>query len=151
MGKSKNKSKYPHVIHYSADLVGFATHTHRLTEVGLPELFIDPLAFGPEGNAGVINRAYVFFVKPENKPKLEALLSGQIVKLTGKDLRPESDGSDPLIYCFREVPPTFKAVDQAYEIKNHGLEIPGMRFVQIWIEGDDFALLDSYYQGGVKF
>lgn len=151
MRKSKSKSKYPHVIHSCPKLPGYPPHTHGLTKVGLPEFLIDPLAFGPKGNAGVINRAYDFFVKPENKPKLAALLSGQTIKLTGKDLRPESDGPDPLIYCFREVPPTFEAVNQAYETKKYGLQIPGMRFVQIWIEGDDFALEDTYFEGGVKF
>ena len=151
MRNSKNKSKYPHFIHACPDLPGYPTHTHGLTQVGLPEFLIDPLAFGPKGNVGVINRAYDFFVMPKNKPQLEALLSGQTIKLTGKDLRPESDGSDPLIYCFRKVPSTFEAVNRAYETKKYGLETPGMRFIQIWVDGDDFALTDEYYRGGVKF
>jgi hypothetical protein len=27
--------------------------------------------------------------------------------------------------------------------------IPKMRFIQIYVEGDDFALMDEYYRGGV--
>jgi len=27
----------------------------------------------------------------------------------------------------------------------------GMRFIQIYFEGDDFALTDEYYRGGIEF
>ncbi len=43
----------------------FPTHTHGLTNVGMPEFIMDPLAFGGEGNAGRINAAYDFFRKTE--------------------------------------------------------------------------------------
>jgi hypothetical protein len=50
-----------------------------------------------------------------------------------------------------EVPPTFEALNQAYLIEECGTDISGMRFVQIWVDGDDFALTNDYYRGGVKW
>ena len=142
--------KYPFEIEGCPEMPAYPTHTHGLTGIGMPEFLMDPCAFGPKGNAGVINRAYDYFSNPDNQDKLKAILSGRTVKLTGKDLRPESDGSDSNIYCFREVPPTFEAVNQAYLI-DEGEDVSGMKFVQIYIEGDNFALMDEYYRGGVKW
>ena len=45
-----------------------------------------------------------------------------------------------------EIPNTFEAVKEAYPI---GLE-PDMRFIQIWIDGDDYALTGEYYRRGIK-
>jgi hypothetical protein len=153
--KTKNNKRgikeYPYEIEGCPDLPAYPTHTHGLTEIGFPEFLINPTAFGPVGNARVINRAYDFFIKPENEENLKEILNGKTIKLTGKELRPESDGSDPNIYCFREVPPTFEAVNQAYLIEELGTDVSGMRFIQIYVEGDDFALLDEYYKGGVKW
>jgi hypothetical protein len=149
--KKTQKNKFPYIIHACPEPPGFPTHTHGLTKVGMPEFLIDPLAFGPKENAGLINRAYEYFIKPQNANTLQAIWGGKTLKLTRKDLCPKSDTSDPLIYCFREVPPTFEAVNQAYLIKECGTDVSGMRFVQVYVDGDDFALTDDYYRGGVKW
>jgi len=144
-------SGYPFGIHACTEYPAIPTHTHGLTEVGWPEFIIDPLAFGPKGNAGLINRAYDFFSKPENSEKLKAILKGETVKLTGLELRPDTGAEDPNTYCFREVPPDFEAVRLAYLVEEMGTDLTGMRFVQIFVQGDDFALVDAYYRGGVKW
>jgi hypothetical protein len=167
MGKRKQKSKvkqkpnqptsetkkteYPFILHGCADIPSFPTHTHGLTEIGWPEFFIDPFAFGPHGNARRINHAYEYFKRPDNIEVLRSILEGKTVNVTGKDLGLLEDPRDLHIYCFRTVPPTFQAVKEAYPNEWEHSEALGMRFVQIYVEGDeDFTLSDEYYVGGVK-
>ncbi len=153
---SKNKkSKYPFLIHGRTGTPAFPTHTHGLTEIGWPEFFIDPFAFGPRGNAARINRAYDFFKRPDNLDALRSILEGKTVKVTGKDLGLQEDPVDLRdlhVYCFREASPTFEGVRRAYPTEE-GIDLSqlGMRFVQIYVEEDeDFALNPDYYKGGVK-
>ena len=143
-------SRYPYIIHGCPSLPAYPTHTHGLTEVGMPEFIMDPLAFGLKGNMDCINVAYKFFKKQKNANKLKAILNGKTVKLSAKTLSPKSPGNEAHTYCFREVNPEFEAVKQAYLIPDAELT-PGMRFIQIYIDGDDFALMDEYYQGGVRW
>jgi hypothetical protein len=42
-------------------------------------------------------------------------------------------------------------VKQAYVIESAEDVDPAMRFIQIYVEGDDFALTDEYYKGGIKW
>jgi hypothetical protein len=148
----ETESKYPFTIEASEDTPAIPTHTHGLTEIGWPEFFIDPFAFGARGNAARINRAYDYFSRPENIDALRSILQGQTVKVTGKDLGLQEDPRDLHTYCFREAPPTFEGVKLAYPTeKGVDLSQLGMRFVQIYVEGDeDFVLNDDYYKGGVK-
>ena len=138
-------SQFPFIIEADPLLedTAFPTHTHGLTEVGWPEFIMDPAAFGGEGNAGLINAAYRYF--KNNMNDLRAVLNGKILKYPINII---AIGWRAPVYtiCFRVVPETFEAVKLAYPI---GLE-PGMRFIQIWIDGDDFALTDEYYRGGAK-
>jgi hypothetical protein len=111
---------------------------------------MDPLAFGPTGNGARINAAYKYFSDPRNQAKLKAILKGNIVKLTPKELKQDSTIDEPYTYCFREVSPDFEAVRQVYGTDIRYV-IPKMRFIQIWVEGDDYALTDEYYRGGVTW
>jgi hypothetical protein len=147
----KVTKELPFVIEVSADMPAFPSHTHGLTEVGMPEFLIDHLAFGASGNGGRIKASYDYFVKPENAGKLEAIKKGQTVKLTDKDLKPSCDHPDPCVYCYRRVSPEFEMVKQAYLIEDPDDIDPKMWFVQIYVEGDDFALKDDYYKGGIKW
>lgn len=127
----------------------FPTHTHGLHKIGLPEFFIDPLAFGPEQNSQRIFAAYDYFLKPGNNDKLDGILKGEVIELKSKELHPKAkDDSD--VYCFREVSPDFEAVKMAYIVDDSDID-PDMRFVQIWVKGDDYALNDEYYKGGIIF
>ncbi len=144
--------KYPFTIEAAEDIPSFPTHTHGLTEIGWPEFFIDPFAFGQQGNARRIQHAYDYFKRPENIDALRSILEGKTVKFTGKDLGLQEDPRDLHIYCFREVSPTFEGVKLAYPAEE-GVDLSqmGMRFCQIYVEGDeDFALNDEYYKEGVK-
>jgi len=149
--KSKRKmSRYPFIIHADPlkESTSYPTHTHGLTNVGMPEFIMDPLAFGGEGNAGRINAAYDFFRKKKNAAKLKAILNGKTVKVKGKQLSPKPNNNDRYVYCFREVTPEFEAVKLSY----HDKEITeNMQFIQIYVEGDDYVLMDDYYRGGVKW
>ena len=146
------KIKFPFTIHADSLMIetAYPTHTHGLTEAGMPEFIMDPVAFGGEGNAQRINASYDYFIKSENAEKLETILNGEIVKLTIMDLKPDQDYSEPYLYCYREVTADFEAVKLAYVENGPGLE-PEMRFIQIWVEGDTFALEDDYYRGGVRW
>jgi len=123
----------------------YPTHTHGLTDIGMPEFIMDPLAFGPEGNADKINSAYRYFKR--NKKGLEIVLSGKSVKLPIKVVIPKWKNAPDYKLCFREVTADFQAVKEAYL---NDID-PGTRFVQIYVDGDNFALTDDYYRGGVKY
>jgi len=150
----RKKGKYPFTID-ACPLSGkpqFPTHTHGLAKLGMPEFIMDPFAFGPYGNAGRINAAYDYFSKAENADKLAAILNGKTVKLTRKDLRPDSKGKGPYTYCFRAVSADFEGVKLAYSYgHNRGDDIANARIIQIYVEGDTYALTDEYYKGGVTW
>jgi len=148
--ESENKEKLPFYVHGSADMPAFPTHTHGLMEIGLPEFLMDHLAFGPMGNGGRIKASYYYFTRPENVSKLEAIRNGETVKLTGEELKPGGE-LDDIVYCYRKVYPEFEMVKQAYCLEDPKDIDPRMWFVQIYAEGDDFALTDDYYKGGIKW
>jgi hypothetical protein len=112
----------------------------------MPEIIIDPRAFGAEGNCKRINLIYEYLNKLENTSKLKDVKKGKTIKLTMKDLMNDYDEEEEYIYCLRKVPIDFEAVKLAYlnDIK------PGMWFMQIYVEGDDFALTDEYYKAEEK-
>lgn len=140
----------PFIIHVSVDMPAFPTHTHGLTELGMPEFLIDHLCMGINGNSGFINVSYKYFSKPENAGKLADIKSGKTVKLTPEDFKPDIKPSK-LVYCYRRVYPDFEMVKQAYLFEDQDDVDPKMWFIQIYVEGDDFALTDDYYKGGIKF
>ncbi len=154
--KKRNKKmrigRYPFTIHADPlqESTSYPTHTHGLYNIVMPEFLMDPLAFGGEGNAQRINSAYRFFKEQKNAVKLKAILNGKTIKLTGKQLDPKYMKNDPYVYCFREVLPEFEAVRLAYGSGVTQAK-PGIRFIQIYVEGDYFALQDWYYMGGVKW
>ena len=55
--------KYPYIVHADSlqEDTAYPTHTHGLTEIGWPEFFMDPLAFGGEGNCSLIDASYKYF------------------------------------------------------------------------------------------
>jgi len=152
-GKSKpRKERLPFIIHADSlqKPTATPTHTHGLMAVNMPEMFMDPLSFGPKGTGSIINHAYKYFRKPENQDKLKAILEGKIIKLESKDLSLGSMGNYTI--CFRVVSPDFEGVKLAYSRLNTVKDkIADARIVQIWVEGDDFALEDDYYIGGVRW
>ena len=148
----QKQSIYPFIIHADPlwdEGFPYPTHTHGLSNIGLPEFIMDPLAFDGEGNAQRINSAYDYLIDPRNTQNLATILNGLVIKLTVKELDPRYMYDDPYTYCLREVSPQFEAVRQAYG-SGVAFLIPPMRFIQIWVEGDDYALTDEYYLGGVK-
>ena len=146
--KVRNKGKkLPFIVHACPVPPLFPTHTHGLTKIGMPEFILDPLAFIPVINILTINRVYVCLNSNKNNGWLDSIKKGQTIKLTTNDLYPDKNLSINDVYCLRRVDPCFEAVKLAYEEGTH----PGMWFVQIYIDGDDFALTDEYYRGGVTF
>jgi hypothetical protein len=114
---------------------------------GMPEFIINYQAFGADVNAAILHFAYDYFVDPKNSGKLNAILNGKIIKLTGKQLSPAHMSNSPLVFCFREVSPFFEGIQQAYGKKIEDVAKKfGWRFIQIWVDGDDFALEDEYYR-----
>ncbi len=126
----------------------FPTHTHGLTEMGMPEFLFDPLAFGAQGNAQRIIDAYEYFSKAENADQLEDVKCGLTIRLTANDLVPTFTGDHPYIYCFRRVSPDFEGVNLAYSPEETS---PETWFIQIYVEGDEYVLADEYYRGGIKW
>jgi len=147
----RNKSlDHPFTVDGSTDRPVFPTHSHGMTEIGMPEFLMDPLACGASGNADRIVWSYDYFRKPINQDKLESIKKGQMLKLVMKDLN-QNVSKESLVYCYRRVYPEFEMVKQAYNFKDPSEADPKSWFVQIYIEGDDFALTDEYYCGGVKW
>ena len=147
----KKPSKFPFVIHATDKAPLYPTHTHGFTELGMPEFLMDPLSFGPKGTGNQIYVSYKYFEKSENRAKLESIQNGETLKLTKNDLAPEQKGHNPYVYCYRRVYPEFEMVRMAYVIESPEDIDPNMWFVQIYVEGDDFALTDDYYKGGIKW
>jgi hypothetical protein len=150
--KNRKKVKYPYFVH-SDSLKGqsaFPSHTHGLAAKGWPEFFIDPLAFGGVGNGQRINAIWEYLSRPKNKGKLRDILNGKVVKITDRELLPGKTLTNPHTYCLREVPRSFEGVRLAYPYEADDLTKP-MRFIQIWVEGDDYVLMDEYFKGGVKW
>jgi len=138
--------KFPFMIDYDPGCdrgMPYPPHTHGLTEIGMPEFLMDPLAFQPRANCARINMSYEYFSNLEHASQLNAILSGETIHVMGKDLNPEYLSEDQYTYCFREVTTEFEVVKQAYP---HEID-PGTRFILIYIDGDDFALTDDYYRG----
>ena len=158
MKKKKKKTsrikigRYPFIIHADPlkESTAYPTHTHGLYDIGKPEFLMDPIAFGGKGNGQRINSAYKFLRKQKNAAKLRAILNGKTIKLTGKQLDRKYMRNDPYVYCFREVSPKFEAVKLAYG-SDIADEFPGIKFIQIYVEGDNYALMDDYYRGGVRW
>ena len=136
------------IIHGANAKPLFPTHTHRLTELGMPEFIFDPLAFGAQGNAARIIDVYKYLSKPENADQLDDLRDGITVRLTANDLVPEFTGEHSYAYCLRKVPPDFEGVKLAY----YPDEIyPDTWFVQLYTEGDNYVLTDEYFRHGVSW
>ena len=146
MSRSKI-GRYPFIIHADPlkESTAYPTHSHKLHDIGFPEFFIDPLAFGGKGNGSLINHAYLYFKK--NNMDLQSVLNGKTLKYPINKISPKWKNAPIYTICFRIVPNTFEAVRLAYPF---GIE-PEMQFVQIYIEGDDYALMDDYYRGGVRW
>jgi hypothetical protein len=152
--QEKRRNGHPFIIHASEEPAAFPTHTHFITElgIGMPEFIMDPLAFGPKGNSRRINAVYDYLRRVTNQPLIESMKNGEILRIDAKDLLRGSD--EEYTYRIRRVPPTFEAVKQAYVLKSKEdiLNMPNdIWFAQIYVEGDDFALTDEYYKGGVKW
>ena len=142
------KTGHGFVIHGAIEKPFFPTHTHGLTEMGMPEFIFDPLAFGAEGNAKRILDAYKYLSTPEKADELEDLRCGITVRLTVYDLVPEFTGDHSYTYCLRKVSPDFEGVKLAYYL---GEITSDMWFIQMYTEGDDYALRDEYYLNGVRW
>ena len=151
MARKKEAAKSSYVIHATDKFPVYPTHTHGLTELGMPEFLMDPLSFGPDGTGSRINVSYKYFNRPENRGKLEAIKNGETVRLTVRDLAPDKAGLDSCTYCYRLVYPEFEMVKQAYCIESPEDVDPRMSFIQIYVEGDDYVLTDAYYKGGIKW
>lgn len=142
--------QYPYVIHacpLTEDAL-YPTHTHGLSQIDMPEFMMDPLSFGPEENARIINLAYKYFTNVNNTSQLQSILNGTIIKILGSQLDPFNRLINTYVYCFRRVDPTFEGIKLAYSpfcIATLRL----MKFIQIWSDGDDQVLTDQYYVGGV--
>jgi len=126
----------------------FPTHTHGLTDMGMPEFIFDPLAFGAKGNTRRIIDAYKYLSKEENADQLDDLKHDMEIKLIEKDLFPEFTDDHLYTYCFRKVSSEFEGVRLAYFPEEINED---MWFIQIYVEGDDYVLTDEYYRGGIKW
>jgi len=147
---SKITKELPFIIHACPPTKGaYPTHTHGLTEIELPEFIVDPLAFGPQGNARLINASYRYLSMPENAEILNSIMSGENITINSKTLDPSYDGTHN--FCFRRVGIDFEAVKQAYVGLDLGKIADVISFIQIYVEGDDFALNDDYYKDGVTW
>lgn len=128
----------------------FPTHTHGLDKLGKPEIFIDPLAFD-KYNATLINNVYDYLTEPGNENLIQDLLNGDTIETSIHKLDKERilipGIRKDLIICMRIVYSDFEAVKEVYG-KGIPIKIP---FIQIYVLGDDFALTDEYYYGGVTW
>ena len=138
------KKSSPFIMHTASDQK-FPTHTHGLSRKGMPEIIIDPKAFGPKGNGICIKLTYRYLTNLKNRTKLQDIKAGKTIKISIQDLMPGCDETEECIHCLRKVSPDFEAIKLAYP---KGIK-PEMWFMQIYVEGDDFVLTDEYYKAGM--
>ena len=168
------KKKRPFIIHYCGtkqectcekckkeeeDSGGlFPTHTHGLNKIDQPEMLIDPIAF-TKYNANIINDVYDYLNAPKKKNLIPDIIAGKTIEVKLSELDETSfltlnlyEGKNSyekknLTICIRVVYSDFEAVKEAY-----GYGIPlDLPFLQLYVLGDDFALEDEYYRGGVTW
>ena len=154
MQKSKFRptfGNYPFLIHSNPLLekTAYSTHTHGLNDKGWPEFMIDPACYGSHGNAARINETYDYFRRPRRKKILNRIMKGETIEIPINKLCENWDGESYPI-CFRLVPNTFEAVKLAYCTDDGDVD-PNLVVVQIYVKGDDYALEDGYYEGGVTW
>ena len=140
-----NNSRYPYIIHgcILSESKPFPTHTHGLNAINWPEFIIDPFCFGPKINGFVINKTYDYFNTPSNRPELESIINDGIILKLNFDMF--FDTSDPTkSFCYRLVENSFSAVHLSYGTESNFSYEDG-KVVQLWVDGDDFALDDEYY------
>jgi hypothetical protein len=125
-------------------------YTHGLNFKGWPELMIDPVCFTPEGNGYFILDVYDYFKRPRRKKVLHLIMKGKIIEIPINKIDKKWEGAPNYNICFRLVPNTFEAVKLAYDPNGTGVD-PDLVVVQIYVKGDDFALTDGYYKGGVTW
>lgn len=143
--------KYPFIIHgyYHFVVDTYPTHSHGLNDKGWPEFMIDPACYGLDGNNSLIHAAYDYFKRPRKKKFLNRILNGKTIEIPIDKLWKRWNGTSYPI-CFRLVPNTFEAVKLAYG--PGGMDVdPDLVVVQIYVKGDDFALTDEYYEGGITW
>ena len=131
-GKKFENIHRPYTVHVSPifDEQQFPTHTHGLTDLGMPEFIGDIFSFGSCGMSSRLHAAYEYFSRPENTKKLGTILTGKKIILTGKELQPDLDYDYEIVYGFEEIPVESEAVKQAYLSKALQLESE-MRFIKI--------------------
>ena len=77
---SIERAGMPHLMH--GDVVikgGYPTHTHGLESFGLPELFINSTAFGPQGNGHTINELVRYL--SEHEDVYDKVANGEYVEI----------------------------------------------------------------------
>jgi hypothetical protein len=127
----------PHEMH--ADIVvkgGYPTHTHGLEAFGLPELFINATAFGPQANGHTIND--VVFYMTKHRAVYDRIATGRYTELI-------LWGEKYPTLCIRRVDKEFAGVEVAYNLLINPEEESKTGYAQIFVKGDAHALEDSYY------
>ncbi len=138
----KKQVGVPFIVHNCLPTAGsFPSHTHGLTAFGEPEFFVNMRCFGPVHIPGFMSNGValnIIYQELEKNPDLKSrVLDGETVEINPFDR----------ILCLREVDASFAAVQIAYD----GFEFEGMKFIQLYVKGDDFALTDEYYLAGEPF
>lgn len=136
--------EYPHIVH--ADVMctrlSYPTHTHGLSEIGLPELFINATCFGPVNNCMTINMIVSELLSNES---LFVRVSNHREEIECDFL--EFESNEDLLICLRPVPEGFLGVLAAYPNKDTNERM----FSQIYVKGDDHVLDPEFYRDSMDF
>lgn len=97
---------------------------------------------------------YDYLLSPGKENLIQDILEGKVAKVRLSELDEGSfltlskyEGDKNLTICIRTVYSDFEAVKLAYG-EDVPIEIP---FLQLYVLGDDFALENEYYYGGVTW
>jgi hypothetical protein len=131
--ESKKTEERPFIIHHSFDLPLRPTHTHGLTEVGLPEFIMANEPIGADGITSMMNLTYDDFISQESDGKLDRIRNGE--RLQCKMGHTNPDGQDVIfILCFCRIDPESEIVKRAYEIEDPKDLDPKMWIIKIYVE-----------------
>ncbi|PKN33224.1 MAG: hypothetical protein CVU61_14505 [Deltaproteobacteria bacterium HGW-Deltaproteobacteria-19] len=124
--------------------------TTGLTNIGLPELLMDCMAFGSQGNSTRIELCSHFFCERRNVEKLDDIRNGKTILLTMNDINQDiRDMSYQL--GFRRISPDSEMAKKAYGENAAILSNPNAWFVQIYLVGDDHSMTEEYYREGIEW
>ena len=112
----------------------YPTHTHGLSELDLPEIFINASCFGPIDNARLINEIAAALL-------INTVAKESFFHIEKLEMETGLHEKDDMVIGLRKVSNDFSGVKAAYNDDTPSK----FGYAQLYFVGDDHVLLDEYF------